>query len=246
MGIVGELILIRHGQSASNVAFPRADAVGAVESGLAGRDADVELTEFGVRQAEAVGRWLAALPVERLPEVAITSPYVRARETWRIAAEASGRELPEPVTDDRLVDRLLGDLEMLTQAAIAERFPGESARRVAAPTPYEYRPPNGEDFGDVATRLRSFVEHVNTEYAGKRVVVTAHDSVVIMARHVIEGLDWEATAEVESGGAVRNGSLTRFHAEGDRLVLDYYNTVDHLGPELTVAAPTWTPDPEQP
>lgn len=228
MGVVAELILIRHGQSAANVAFPEADAAGRLDSGLTGRDTDVALTDNGVRQAEALGRWLAGLPEDHLPQVAITSPYLRARETWRIAAETSGRELPAPSTDDRLVDRLLGDLEMLTRAAVAERFPDEQARRDAAATLYEYRPPNGEDFADIATRLGSFLDDLHRDHAGKRVVVTAHDAVVLMMRVVIEGLDWAATAEVESAGAVRNASLTRFHADGDRLVLDYYNTVDHL------------------
>ena len=142
MDIVSELILIRHGESASNVAFPEADAAGLLESGLTGRDADVALTDVGVAQAEAVGRWLAALPAGRVPEVVITSPYLRARETWRIAAATSGLDLAEPVTDDRLVDRLMGDLEMLTRAAIAERFPDEPGRLEQSGV-YRYRPPNG-------------------------------------------------------------------------------------------------------
>ena len=130
MSVVAELLLIRHGQSTSNVAFPRADADGLLESGLTGRDADVELTELGVRQAERIGRWLRTR--DQLPEVVITSPYLRAKETWRIAAAASGRDLPLPTTDDRLVDRLLGDLEMLTRAAIAKRFPDEPGRLTTA------------------------------------------------------------------------------------------------------------------
>src|SRR5262245_56783180 len=123
MSVVAELILVRHGQSRSNVAFPAADARGLVDAEISGRDAEVPLTEFGEQQAAAVGAWLAALPVDQVPQVVITSPYLRARETWRIAAAASGLDLPEPATDDRLVDRLLGDLEMLTRAAIAQRFP---------------------------------------------------------------------------------------------------------------------------
>src|SRR4051794_18912242 len=123
MDVVAELILIRHGQSAANVAFPRADEQGLLESGLSGRDTDVELTELGVEQARAIGDWLASLPAGELPEVVITSPYLRARETWRIAAAASGLRLPSPSTDDRLVDRLTGELEMLTRAAIRQRFP---------------------------------------------------------------------------------------------------------------------------
>jgi 2,3-bisphosphoglycerate-dependent phosphoglycerate mutase len=230
MGVVAELILIRHGQSASNVAFPEADAAGLLESGLTGRDTDVELTPLGVRQAEAVGHWLAGLPADRVPEVAITSPYLRARETWRIAASASGLDLPAPTTDDRLVDRLLGDLEMLTRAAVAQRFPDEPGRFEAAGE-YQYKPPNGESFGDIAVRLESFLTDVNREHAGERVVVVAHDSVVLMMRYVIEGLDWPAIAAVAADGHVRNASITRFDGASGTLVLDHYNTVGHLPPE---------------
>ncbi|ROP29082.1 histidine phosphatase family protein [Couchioplanes caeruleus] len=227
--VVAELVLIRHGQSASNVAFPEADAAGLLESGLSGRDADVALTRWGVEQARAVGAWLAALPSARVPQVVVTSPYVRARETWRIAAEASGRELPAPATDDRLVDRLLGDLEMLTRAAVAQRFPDEPGRR-AAVGEYRYRPPNGEAFEDVAARVAAFLDDLHREHAGRRVVVVAHDSVVLMMRFVIEGLDWDGVAAVADAGPVRNASITRFDGSSGRLVLAGYNTVDHLAP----------------
>ncbi|MET0492356.1 MAG: histidine phosphatase family protein [Actinoplanes sp.] len=230
MGVVAELILIRHGQSASNVAFPAADAQGLKESGLTGRDADVELTEVGAEQAAAVGRWLAALPAGQVPEVIITSPYLRARETWRIAAEASGLDFPAPATDDRLVDRLLGDLEMMTRAAILERFPDEPARWEQGGE-YGYRPPGGEDFSDIAARLTSFLDDLNRDHAGERVVVVAHDSVVLMMRYVIEGLNWESLAEVVAGaGRVLNASISRFDGSSGRLVLAGYNTIDHLPP----------------
>jgi probable phosphoglycerate mutase len=235
MAVVSELVLIRHGQSAANVAFPQADAAGLVESGLTGRDTDVELTELGRTQAEAIGRWLATLPAGERPEVVITSPYLRARETWRIAAEASGLDLPVPATDDRLVDRLVGDLEMLTRAAIDRRFPGEHGR-AEADGAYHYRPPGGETFGDIAARLSSFLDDVSRKHAGRRVVVAAHDAVVLMMRYVIEGLDWEQLAAVAATGQVRNASITRFDGSSGRLVLDCYNTVDHL-----TAAPTGTP-----
>jgi probable phosphoglycerate mutase len=229
VGVVAELILIRHGESTANVAFPKADAGGLLESGLTGPDTDVQLTERGVRQAEAVGHWLAGLPAERVPQVVITSPYLRARETWRIAAEVSGLDLPAPTTDDRLVDRLLGKLEMLTRAAIEAKFPGEHERWVAA-GPYRYQPPGGESFGHIAERLAAFVADVNREHAGRRVVVVAHDSIVLMMRFVIEGLSWEALAAVEQGGRVLNASITEFDGSSGRLVLDRYNSVDHLPP----------------
>jgi broad specificity phosphatase PhoE len=227
MPVVSELILIRHGQSEANVAFPKADAAGLLESGLTVRDADVELTDLGREQAQAVGRRLAALPAGDRPEVVVTSPYLRARETWRIAAEASGLDLPTPSTDDRLVDRLLGDLEMLTRPAIAKRFPDEPARWEAAGT-YHYRPPGGENFGDIALRLSAFLDDLNREHAGQRVVVVAHDAVVLMMRYVIERLNWDELAAVAATGHVQNASVTRFDGSSGRLLLDRYNTVDHL------------------
>jgi probable phosphoglycerate mutase len=230
MDVVAELILIRHGESAANVAFPRADAAGLLESGLTGPDTDVPLTDLGVRQAEAVGRWLATLPADKLPQVVITSPYLRARETWRIAAATAGLDFPEPTTDDRLVDRLLGKLEMLTRAAIAARYPDEESRRKSG-NPYDYRPAGGESFGDIAERLTSFVKDLNREHAGERVVVVAHDAVVLMMRFVIEGLTWDEIAKVEKAGRVLNASVTRFDGSSGRLVLADWNTIDHLPAE---------------
>jgi 2,3-bisphosphoglycerate-dependent phosphoglycerate mutase len=228
MGVVAELILVRHGQSLANVAVPAADAEGLLEAEVSGRDAEVPLTELGAEQARAVGRWLATLPEEELPQVVITSPYLRARETWRIAAEASGLELPEPGTDDRLVDRLMGDLELLTRAAVAQRFPDEQARREAAGE-HDYTPPGGESFADIAVRLKSFLDDLHRDHAGERVVVVAHDAVVLMMRAVIEQLDWDEVLAVErADGSVRNASLSRFVAEGDHLELAHYNSVAHL------------------
>jgi 2,3-bisphosphoglycerate-dependent phosphoglycerate mutase len=242
MPVVSELILVRHGQSASNVAFPAADAKGLLDSGLTGRDTDVELTELGRKQAVAVGEWLARLPPGLRPEVVITSPYLRARETWRLAAEASGLPFPPPVTDDRLVDRLLGDLEMMTRAAIAQRYPDEEGRRAQAGE-YRYRPPAGESFADIEVRLGSFLDDLNRAYAGRRVVVVAHDAVVLMMRAVIEQLSWDDVVRVSTGNSVRNASITRFDGRSGRLVLDRYNAVDHL-PDDSGAPPDQASPPD--
>jgi 2,3-bisphosphoglycerate-dependent phosphoglycerate mutase len=225
--VVAELVLVRHGQSVSNVAFPEADAHRLLESGLTGRDADVELTDLGRRQAEAVGRWLAGLPAELRPEVVVTSPYLRARETWRIAAAASGLPFPAPTTDERLVDRLVGELEMLTRAAIEQRFPDEAGRRQEAGD-HRYRPPGGESFADIEVRLGSFLADLNRDRAGERVIVVAHDAVVLMMRAVIEQLTWDDVVAVSADNSVRNASITRFDGRSGRLVLERYNSVDHL------------------
>jgi 2,3-bisphosphoglycerate-dependent phosphoglycerate mutase len=228
VGVVAELILVRHGQSLANVVFPAADAAGLMQAELSGRDAEVPLTALGEEQAAAVGRWLATLPPADRPEVVITSPYLRARETWRIAAATSGLDLPAPTTDDRLVDRLMGDLELMTRAAVAARHPTEADRRAAAGE-YRYTPPGGESFADIEVRLETFLADLNRNHAGMRVIVVAHDAVVLMMRAVIERLDWNGVLAMErAAGTVRNASISRFVAADGRLILDRYNSIDHL------------------
>jgi broad specificity phosphatase PhoE len=205
----------------------------------------VELTDLGREQAAAVGAWLAALPAGRRPQVVVTSPYRRARETWRLAAEASGLDLPAPSTDERLVDRLMGDLEMMTRAAIARHHPGELERHGSHDL--LYRPPNGESFEDIAVRLRAFLDDLNRDHAGERAMVVAHDAVVLMMRAVIEDLSWPEITALAVGNSVRNASITSFDGRSGRLVLDRYNSVDHLAQEATPAttAPDQAAPPDQ-
>lgn len=226
-----EVTVVRHGLSAANIAFAEAEAAGRAETGITGRDVDVPLSPFGRAQAAALGRGLAARPpIMRRPEVVVCSPYQRARETWEIAAttaEATGLRLPEPVVDDRLGDRLMGRLELLTSAAIADRFPAEVERSRAA-GPFAYRPPGGESFGDIAVRLTSLLEDLDRRYPGRRMFLVAHDAVVIMMRYVIESLSFDDLAAMVAEGPVINAAITRFAHDGDRLTLVEYNAATHL------------------
>ena len=68
------LWLVRHGQSQGNIARDAAHEAGLPVINLAVRDVDVPLSELGLRQAEATGRWFAALPEDEKPEVIMASP----------------------------------------------------------------------------------------------------------------------------------------------------------------------------
>jgi broad specificity phosphatase PhoE len=227
---LAELTVARHGQSAANVAFTAAQAAGRIDAGVSGRDADVELSPLGWTQAAALGRRLAGRPRARRPEVAVCSPYVRARQTWQCATDTArdlGVQLPEADVDARLGDRLMGELELLTTAMIAVRFPAEVARRRAAGE-FTYRPPEGESFSDIAVRLDALMHDLHAGYARRRVFLVAHDAVVLMLRYVIERLTFEDLATILRDGAVANASLTRYDGSSGRLELVQYNAVDHL------------------
>src|SRR5688500_20273704 len=71
------LWLVRHGQSAGNVARAAAVAAGEHLIGLEVRDMDVPLSDLGLDQAAALGRWFASRPEAERPAAVISSPYLR-------------------------------------------------------------------------------------------------------------------------------------------------------------------------
>jgi broad specificity phosphatase PhoE len=153
-GVVDELILARHGESVGNVAAAAAHAAGAEEIVLRHRDPDVPLSLLRLDQAQALG--LGFTPLMDDQSVAVwSSPYVRAVQTAQIAVASSGRDLPI-ICDERLRDRELGVLDLLTREDVARRFPLEARRRQWWGKFY-HRPPGGESWADVALRLRSFL-----------------------------------------------------------------------------------------
>lgn len=168
------IVAVRHGESEANAAFARGRSL----PGL--RDADVALTALGREQSALLGRDLLALPDAEAPGRVCCSPFVRARQTLRAVQEvraAAGRA-PLPVTcDERLRDRGMGLLELLTPEGIRERFP-EQARRREREGEAVYRPPGGESGRDVEARVRDFLADAVAR-PGPPLLVVTHDAVVL-------------------------------------------------------------------
>ena len=77
------LWLVRHGQSQGNVARDAADESARTKSTSY---AGCRCAAFGTRDrsGRGSGRWFAALPAEDRPEIILSSPYVRAKQTAEI------------------------------------------------------------------------------------------------------------------------------------------------------------------
>lgn len=223
------LWLVRHGESAGNAAAAAARASGAEVIDIDRRDADVDLTPQGSCQAEAVGRWLAALPPDQRPEQAVVSPYLRTRRTADIALRHLDRAVPVTL-DERIRDRELGVLDRLTAKGIEVRHPEEAdARRRLGK--FYHRPAGGESWADVLLRLRSALADLRTQHAGRRVLVVAHDVVVILFRYLLEGLDEATALEISRRTAPVNCGITFYEMQAERgLVLATYNaSIDRDG-----------------
>jgi broad specificity phosphatase PhoE len=210
--------MVRHGESTGNVAHARAERDDAEQTDIPEWDADVPLSDLGCAQSQALGRRLAA---GEPPDVVISSPYLRALQTARIA-------LPDTsvIRDERLRDREMGVLYRLTPKGVAARFPEELARLQAAGKFY-YRPPGGEAWTDIALRLRTLLAELAREQEGRRVLIVAHDVVIVLARYIIEGLSVEEILEIEKE-PVANCSISRWRYENGTPQPVMYNDISHL------------------
>jgi broad specificity phosphatase PhoE len=230
------LVLVRHGESEGNLADRDARHRGAERLDLDVRDADIDLSENGRRQAEAVGRWLADCDPALRPDLVVSSPYRRATETARLALAGLDVEL---VLDERLRERDLGAFDGLTQAGLRAAYPEEAARRKKVGKFY-YEPPSGESWANVAMRVRSFVADLRQVEAGT-VWCFAHQAVIMSFRYVLEGLDEQELLRIDGENRLGNASMTRYRRTDAGLELEVFADTEAVD---LAAADTTHEDPQ--
>ncbi|SDO57948.1 Broad specificity phosphatase PhoE [Methylobacterium phyllostachyos] len=225
------LWIVRHGQSAGNVAADAAHSANAARIDIAMRDVDVPLSIHGERQADAVGRWFAGLPADSKPDIVLTSPYLRARQTAEHIRAAGGLApaAPIPTIDERLRERELGILDRLTRAGVEELHPEQAAMRRSLGKFY-HRPPSGESWCDVILRLRSAFNTLALHHAERRVLIVAHQVVVLCLRYLIEDMTEAEILAIDAAGDVANCSITEYAFDPrttpiGALTLERYNFV---------------------
>ena len=219
------LWIVRHGQSAGNVARDAAIAAGHGVIDIAIRDVDVPLSDLGHQQAQALGHWFAHQPEHGKPEVVLSSPYIRARQTAQAICEAGGvvGEARPPVVDERLREREFGIFDRLTTAGIRARYP-EHAEHRALLGKFYHRAPGGESWADVIQRLRGALDTVSLHHADRRVLIVCHQVVVLCLRYILEELDEARVLAIDKEAAVVNCGVTEYEFEPD----DAKDCVPHL------------------
>ena len=225
------LWLVRHGESAGNVARDEAHAAGLERIAIdVERDMDVPLSPLGEQQAAALGRWIKEQPPKLQPTAVLTSPYLRARSTAEILLREAGLGNVSLTVDERLREREFGMLDRLTRRGIEQLFPDQAAARRALGKFY-HRPPGGESWCDVILRLRTFIEDLAREQRAERVLVVCHSVVVLCFRYILERMTEEQILAVDGETDLANCSLTMYELAGDRLELQRFNFVAPLRKE---------------
>ncbi len=161
-----KLTIYRHGPTSWSTAGDQLKVQGST---------DVPLAEDEVAQVEA-----AAATVQK-PDVIISSPMMRARQTAEVFRQALG-SVPI-VVDERLQERNYGEFENKRVADIKRDYPEYYKDKLTYPVP------GAETYAEIEARLRSWLEDVVKKYAGKKVTVVAHNAVMRTLRKALEGLD---------------------------------------------------------
>lgn len=205
------LYIVRHGESAGNVAREAALLAGEREIDLHIRDVDVPLSKLGEEQSIALGRWFAALPTDARPTMILTSPYLRARNTASIVARAAGLsdDAYTLVVDERLREKEFGILDRLTRVGIEAYHPQQAEfRRLLGK--FYHRPPGGESWCDVILRLRSAVEMISREYCAERVLLVCHSVIVLCMRYLLEHMTEDQILAIDRAEEIVNCSVTSY------------------------------------
>lgn len=205
---VTRLVLIRHGESASNAG-----------GWLSGQDTCGGLTATGVAQAEAL-RWRLGADEDLRPDVVLVSTMRRAVETAEIIATPTGL-VPEQRAD--LIERTSGEAEGLTVQQYAERY----GRQPWAdwPTPIS---PGGESGDEFEARVLAATDRVVDDHRGKTVWVVCHGGVIMVSAM----LRWPASAvrgDVLPAMSPANTSINEWIVDPDgSWCLSRYNDHTHL------------------
>lgn len=213
--VPASLTLVRHAESLGNVALRRADEAGHDELDLDVRDADVDLSPNGLRQADALGAWFARLPAEARPTAVLSSPYRRALHT---AERTLGDARLPVIVDERLRERDLGAFGGLTTRGVRARYAEEADRRRRVGKFY-HRPPEGESWAEVVLRLRSLLGDLRRGFGDARIWVFSHQAVIMSFRYVLEGITEPDLLELDRRVTLGNASLTTYERRDGALAL---------------------------
>ena len=144
---------------------------------------DIPLNDTGRGQASRNGKVLKDI-IDPSKVKFVASPLKRTRETMEILRREMGLDAEVYKTDDRLKELSFGDWEGRTVSELEETQSELWADRQA--NKWNFRPPQGESYQDLADRLRSWVDEIDGP-----LVVVSHGGVNRGLRSLLSDHDQE-------------------------------------------------------
>lgn len=200
------ILLIRHGETAWN-------AVRRLQGHI-----DIPLNQEGQRQAEALGRALAAEPLHAV----ISSDLQRALQT----AQAVAGPQRKVHQDVQLRERCYGVFEGMLYADIERSYPAEfaawQARDIDAVMPAGERV--AESFRQFFQRSLDGIAGWAGRHPGRTIAIVAHGGVLECAYRAATGMTLDSPRDFQ----VKNASINRFTFADGKLALQSWGETAHL------------------
>ncbi len=199
-----QIYLIRHGQS-----------VGNLKHLFCGHE-DVDLTEFGRKQAERVCEYFESVSVDKI----YASDLLRAYHTACPLAKKKGIEI---IKDPELREVYAGKWEGMAYPELFKKFPESSAlwwndTGLA-------RPDGGESVEELQKRIYSEVLRLAEENEGKTICLFTHFTPIFAMKTALAGVP---LSEMKNQEKPKNASVTHIEYENGIFTLIEYGVNDYL------------------
>ena len=91
-----------------------------------------------------------------------------------------------------------------------------------------HRPPGGESWIDVGLRVRAVLDEIRSDCQDERVMIVAHQVVVLVVRYVVEGLTEAEILDIDRQDEIANCSVTSYRPVDGVPVLTRFNELPPL------------------
>jgi len=208
MSMPKNLILVRHGQSESNLrqeSFKNDDFRLNTEEFMTVPDRSWRLTDTGREQASCAGEWISkefSSGIDRY----FVSPFTRTRET------AACLNLSDPRWEENRVirERSWGEIDSIPLKQFAEEYPQNAILKKK--DPLYWTPPAGESIASVAdNRVRNLLSTLHRENEEENVLLVTHGEFMWAMRLILERWSDEEYLMKDSDPQEKIYNCTVFH-----------------------------------
>ena len=163
--------IMRHGRAVSN------------EKGFADLShTDNHVTENGLKDIASALKNFKKKFQNLKPDLIISSPVLRARETADIASDFFGIARSDILTDPALSEINVGIFDGKSIEEYHRYFASPEERFIKAP-------PDGENLNDVRKRVTKFIEKEELKYGNKNILIISHEISLWILETALDGLD---------------------------------------------------------
>jgi broad specificity phosphatase PhoE len=197
------LLLVRHGQCSNSP-----------DEQFCGKN-EALLSDKGLEQVNQLSRYL----IREHPDQLFSSPQMRAQQTGKKIAEATGIEM---ITKDGLQEMDFGEWEGITRIKVQEKYPQEYS--LWQQGSWRFKAPGGESQQQVIARASECIASILAHNQNKTIVVVSHKVVI----RLLLGTLLEMSLSQSKRITILPASITSLLVYDDYALLEGLNNTDHL------------------